>query len=162
MRPKGERLVPPLVAALLAAGCGSGSPSAADTGSSRAKLIAYAGCMRAHGVAKFPDPDSKGNLLVGPASGIDPNAPRYVSAEHACAKLRPASSSAGMTPAQRAQALTALTHYAQCMRKHGIPMANPFSGPNGGVGYALPRDTDLTSPVYKQADRACRHFLPNG
>jgi hypothetical protein len=111
--------------------------------------------MRAHGLPDFPDPNSQGNLLIGPASGIDPSTPQYKTADHDCAKLRAAAAGTGMTPAQQAQALARLTRFAQCMREHGIPMANPFSGPNGGVGYALPRGVDPNSPAYKRAESAC-------
>jgi len=149
----------PFAAALVAVGCGGASNG---TASPTAKLIAYSKCMRAHDVPKFPDPDRQGNLLIGPASGIDPNAPQYVAAERTCAKLLPSGTANGMTPQQQAQAFAQLTRYAQCMREHGVPMANPFKGPNGGVGYSLPRNTDLGSAVYKQAAGVCRHLLPAG
>jgi len=41
-------------------------------------------------------------------------------------------------------------------------MADPFSGPNGGVGIVLPRNVDPNSPLYKRADAACKHFIPAG
>jgi hypothetical protein len=41
--------------------------------------IAFAQCMRAHGVPNFPDPNGHGGQL-GPASGIDPTAPAFQSA----------------------------------------------------------------------------------
>ena len=50
-----------------------------------------------------------------------------------------------MSPAQHANALAAITRYVRCMRKHGIPMADPFSGPNGGVGMVLPKSVDPNS-----------------
>jgi len=65
-----------------------------------------------------------------------------------------------MTPTQHAKALAALTRYVQCIRKHGIPMADPFSGPNGGVGIVLPHTVDPNSPLYKQANAAGKHFIP--
>lgn len=67
-----------------------------------------------------------------------------------------------MTPAQHAAALAQLTKFTDCMRKHEIPMADPFSGPNGGVGITIPRSVDLSSQVYKQAEAACDHLLPSG
>jgi hypothetical protein len=133
----------------------------ATTGPSLPRLVAYSSCMRRNGVPTFPDPTTRGNLLITPGDDIDPTSAQYRRAQRACAKLSP-ETGAGMTPAQHAKALATMTRYARCMRKHGIPVADPFSGPNGGVGIALPRNVDLGSQQYKQADAACRHFIPNG
>lgn len=149
----------------LAASCagGSKSPSVASSGTSATgKLIAYSTCMRSHGLPGFPDPNSKGELLFTPSNNIDPSSPVYQSAEQACVKLRAAAQGSGMTPAQHAAALARLTKFTDCMRKHQIPMADPFSGPNGGVGIAIPRSVDLSSQVYKQAEAGCGHLLPSG
>src|SRR5471030_1321852 len=126
----------------LTASCASGSksPTVASTGASAtSKVIAYSRCMRSHGVPGFPDPNSHGNILITPSSDIDPSAPVYQSAQQACARFRAAAQGPGMTPAQHAAALARLTQFTDCMRKHQIPMADPFSGPNGGVGIAVPR-----------------------
>jgi hypothetical protein len=41
--------------------------------------LAFARCMRAHGVPDFPDPNGQSGQL-GPSSGIDPSSPRFQSA----------------------------------------------------------------------------------
>src|SRR5260370_34299274 len=54
--------------AVLVTACGGGSsPGASATGgSTRAQAaLAYARCMRSHGVPDFPDPDSNGNFNLG-------------------------------------------------------------------------------------------------
>jgi hypothetical protein len=148
-------------------GCGSGSATTssgtltASSPSATLGLIAYAECMRRHGIPKFPDPTTQGNLVISPASGIDPSSAQYKSANQACAKLRPSATGVGMTPAEHARALARLTAYVHCMRGRAIPMADPFSGPNGGVGIALPRGVDPSSQTYKRADSACKHLLPS-
>lgn len=145
---------------LLALGCvavGCGATAATSTVSP----VAYSECMRAHGVPNFPDPDPKGNVLIPPDARIDPSSPRYRSAQKRCGKLQLAAAGGRMTPAQQAKALAQLTRYAQCMRAHGIPMADPFKGPEGGVGYSLPRGTDLSSPTYTKAAAACKRLLPH-
>jgi hypothetical protein len=146
-----------------ATGATSGTSATGTTGSPTDRLIAYSACMRSNGVPTFPDPDRQGNLLFNPGEGIDPGSPQYKRAVNACKKLSPeAGSGVGMTPAQHAKAVAALTRYVECIRKHGIPMDDPFSGPNGSVGIALPRTVDPNSPLYKHADAACKHFIPNG
>jgi len=170
--------------ALVVAGCGGAkSPSvarietgpsapagvtstASTTASPRSgvqRLIAYSACMRRSGVPNFPDPNSNGNLVITPADNLNPAAPAYTRAQHACGKLSPQGAAGhGMTPAQHARALAAMTRYVACMRAHAVPMADPFSGPNGGVGITLPRSVNPSSGLYKRADLACQHLQPNG
>jgi hypothetical protein len=50
-----------------------------------AQFLAFARCMRAHGVSNFPDPTAKGLSL----SGVDPNTPRFQAAQRACRLLLP-------------------------------------------------------------------------
>ncbi|TYK43383.1 hypothetical protein [Actinomadura decatromicini] len=56
-----------------------------------AKMRAYARCMRDNGVAKFPDPQPDGGMMLkaGPGTGIDPESRRFKDAQQACAKLAP-------------------------------------------------------------------------
>jgi hypothetical protein len=65
-----------------------------------------------------------------------------------------------MTPTERAKALAAMTRYVKCMRKHGVPMPDPFSGAGAGVGIRLPPSVDPNAPQVKRADAACRQLLP--
>jgi hypothetical protein len=119
--------------------------------------------MRRNGVPNFPDPNSQGNLVITPDDAVDPSSPGYERARSDCKKLGPEGAGAsGMTPAQHARALVAMTRYVDCMRKHDIPMPDPFSGPDGGVGISLPRSVDPGSQQYERADAACKHFLPSG
>jgi hypothetical protein len=51
--------------------------------------LAFARCMRAHGVPKFPDPDGKGGQL-GPSSGADPASAAFQAALNGpCRSLAP-------------------------------------------------------------------------
>src|SRR5262249_11658846 len=71
---------------------GSSSSSASGAGNPSA----YSACMRKHGVANFPDPDSNGRLLLtsgrsanGQKTGVDVDTPQFKSAQRACQKLLP-------------------------------------------------------------------------
>ena len=170
-----RRRAGPLAAALIAVGllaaaCGgpagpgvanagpasSASPSASASGSA----LAYSRCMRAHGITKFPDPDSHGNLGLnaGPGTGIDPNSPQYKAADQACKHLMPAPN-----PSQAAQDRPALLRYARCMRAHGITDF-PDPRPGGGLQIQGSPGSDLNpnNPIYKAAASACRHYQPGG
>jgi hypothetical protein len=51
-----------------------------------AKLLKFAKCMRAHGVADFPDPSPNGGLQIkaGPNSDLSPDNPTFQNAQTAC------------------------------------------------------------------------------
>jgi hypothetical protein len=84
---------------LIAAGCGSDSPSPSvaqppmtstqappsEGGSAPngGDPIAFATCMRAHGVRDFPDPTFSNGSPFPP--GIDRSSPRFAAAKRACA-----------------------------------------------------------------------------
>jgi hypothetical protein len=48
-----------------------------------AQQLSYSRCMRAHGVAKFPDPNGSGSTNVG---NLDLNSPVYLHADRVCSK----------------------------------------------------------------------------
>jgi hypothetical protein len=167
------------VVALFVAGCGGGSGgpgvaragssksaggrSSSATGSKKASALAYSKCMRAHGVADFPDPNSKGQLTInntgGPGSSdLDPNNAQFQAAHEACKSLGPRGTP-GQQLGRRADALK----FAKCMRDHGIP---DFPDPNNSGGIEIKGspggggDLDPTSPQFQSAQKACKHLLP--
>ncbi len=123
----------------------------------------FAACIRAHGVANFPDPNSQGAIQIGPSSGIDPNSPRFQTAQQACQKLLP--NGGQPTPAQLARAQQHALAFSGCMRKHGLPdFPDPtFSG--GGVGLKIHaggagNDLNPNSTTFQAAQKACQGKLP--
>jgi hypothetical protein len=50
----------------------------------RRQALAFARCMRSHGVPSFPDPTFSGGQKAGPPAGINPQAPAFRSAARAC------------------------------------------------------------------------------
>ena len=93
-------VIPAFVAAaaiaVLTAGCGGGSspPSSSTSPDAAAsnpsvEVLAFAACMRAHGVPNFPDPDHDGVFTL--PSGVDQQAPQFQRATKACAKVQPSS-----------------------------------------------------------------------
>ena len=156
--------------ALLIAACGSGSkgPSVARVGSSTPaasgsssagtgrSAVAYARCMRSHGVPNFPDPDSQGRFNAKPNLG----SPQMQAAQKACQGLLPrggnqTTEGGNLTPQQQAQMLK----YARCMRAHGI---TNFPDPTSkGLGLSPGNGIDPNSPQFQAADKACHSLLPN-
>jgi hypothetical protein len=138
------------VTALLVTGCGGApaSPGAASSSgeSQYQRSVAYAECMRTHGVPSFPGPQPNGGFMV---HNINPNSPQYLAATKACA-----------------------LKYAACMRTHGVPDFPDPAEKNGGVGFQISSSTkrgpngttstgiDPNAPRFKAAQQACRSMMP--
>lgn len=147
------------------AGAGaSGSP--AGSGGQYQQELAYSQCMRAHGLADFPDPQVQAdgtvrrNIEVQQGSDLDPSTPRFQAAQKACQSLVPAPQSGQRTQQQaQAQAL----QFAQCMRAHGVPT---FPDPDfsHGIAFGDNGTYDPNSPSFLAANQACGSYLtrPNG
>lgn len=146
--------------AVLVAACGGGGSSAAGGPSPYQKAVAYAQCMRAHGVPGFPDPDSKGNFIIqGPKFGGSPGA--FRSADRACRHLLP--NGGRMTAAQQQQALQQALRFSACMRAHGLPSFPDPVAENGGVVLSLGGSgISPSSPRFRAAQQACRSLMPGG
>jgi hypothetical protein len=165
-----RRRLPPHVAvgALIAvgtlvAGCGGGGSNAgvANVGASRApssrssasstydQALAFANCVRTHGVPLWPNPDSSGQFdkskLTPRQLGVGSS--KAGAAAHACRTLLP-TYAAGTQPAQvLAQALT----FSRCMRAHG---STNFPDPESNGAIVIPHAME-NSPVYLAALRFC-------
>ena len=65
----------------------------------RAKTLAYSKCMRAHGIADFPDPNGDGVLQIQgtPGSDLAPDNPQFHTADKACKHLLPGGGKGGST-----------------------------------------------------------------
>lgn len=147
-------------AAALAAACGGpgGSP---DPGSGEpGNGVAFAQCMRAHGVPNFPNPS--GNQLN--LSGVNQNTPRFQQAAAICG--RPAG--AAGPAAQEAQGVAKALAFARCMRAHRVPNYPDPTVNNTGNGSSITTHlssgsgVDPKSPVFQAAVRTCRSRLPGG
>lgn len=140
---------------LLAVACGGGNPSSTTGGQTYyQKALAYAQCMRSHGLPSFPDPNSQGQFApvrIG-RGGVSQQAVQ--SAQNACRHLQPGGGP-GNAQQQRAKTTLALS-FARCMRAHGVPnFPDPTTDGGSGMGFNL-SGIDTHSPRFESAQRACR------
>jgi hypothetical protein len=142
--------------------CGSSNSSGSATGTSASGVstaytqgLAYAHCMRAHGVPSYPDPNSKGQFYIANGAS-DPTAKVSTTvlnaAAQACRKLLPATmvkppNGQGSTSDQ-----TAKLTWAACMRSHGEPN---FPDPASDGSFTLPSGVNAESPQFQAALKAC-------
>jgi hypothetical protein len=118
----------------------------------------FSACMRKHGVASFPDPNSQGVITIHSGMGIDPGSPAFRAARTVCQKLLP--NGGQPTPAQMAQRQQQALAFSACMRAHGI---KDFPDPSdGGLRISVHPGSDLdpSDPTFQKGQQACRRYLP--
>ena len=150
--------------AVLAAGCGgkgSRSSATARAGSSaEAGALAFARCMRAHGIAGWPDPTSGGFFDKAKLRRLDLSVARVRALEEgACNHLL------GGGPPQPTITLADRNDYlraAACMRAHGYPGFPDPTFPNGSVSTDIPASIDQDSAAFKAAASTCTRLIPAG
>jgi len=145
------------VAAATACGGAAGAhPAASATQASQAHVwLGYAACLRAHG-ANEPDPtfDQNGS----PRWSVDPKT-LPADATQACGSLLQSANLERPRSAPSAAQLAALTRYAQCLRRHGVP---DFPDPDPQTG-SYPTAGDPTrEPGWTAATQACQQLAPQG
>ena len=137
---------------LLTAGCGDGSSTTAAP-TTQGGLVAYAHCMRSHGVPTFPDPDSNGEI---PKSKIPVGGPQFNTAANRCQHFAPDGLGPRTTAEQMRTQLADALAFARCMRLHGFPS---FPDPTN-QGELTPQmvtaaGIDLHQPALLRAGLAC-------
>ncbi len=146
---------------LLAAACG-GSPGSrvarlattttpsASGGSTHEQALAYARCIRSHGVPLWPDPESSGAFDKSKLTPhqLGAGSSQIAAAQRACRSLAPTYST---TPQPRvlAQAL----QFSRCMRARG---ATSFPDPESNGAIVIPHSME-SSPAYLAALNFCVH-----
>ncbi len=150
--------------ALLTACSGGSSSTGSATGQSTAyqQALAYAQCIRAHGIPDFPDPNSKGQFVVQNGSS-DPtsNVSKSVAnaALKACLSKAPPSIAQGPSGTQGGGSATPNElKFAQCMRSHGEP---DFPDPASNGSITLPPGMNAESPQFQAAEKACQSLMPS-
>ena len=152
---------------ILAAGCAAalaGCGSSAHHGTGSDGFLAFARCMRSHGVTHFPDPGPGRGIQV--PAGIDTSSPAFRAAQSECRHLMPG----GGPPQGHASAgqLREMVTISRCMRAHGVtgfpdpttklpvdPQDYALAEDRGGAVLAVPRTIDVNSPAFQRAAKSC-------
>lgn len=176
------------IAAALIAGCGGSSsggsaphinstttttsrtrPSTTSTSSTKSSTkpnaLAFAKCMRTHGVPSYPDPRTQlpipsggiSTTASGGSGGINPQSPAYQAASNDCKSLAVATR---VTQTVASQVMASQLKFAGCMRANGVPnFPDPTStgefGNNGAISGVNP-----SSPAFQNAEKTCSKFRP--
>jgi hypothetical protein len=125
--------------------------SSPNGGSPYGTALAFARCMRSHGVPLWPEPGSNGSFDQSPLtpSQLGVGKSQITSAEQACRSLLPAHTVTTQQPHVLAQAL----RFSRCMRTHGL---TDFPDPDGNGAITIPRAVENSS-AYPAAFHFCVH-----
>lgn len=144
----------------------SGKPKRKTKTPTKPSMLAFAKCMRAHGVPDFPDPaqppppPAGGQTMQAGSSGgftANPNSPSYQRASKECHSLAVASP---VTQTQASQMMTAQLRFSACMRAHGVPnYPDPTSTGEIGNNGAIP-GVNENSPAVQTAEKKCELLRP--
>jgi hypothetical protein len=99
-----------------------GPPTQAQIQQWQQGAVRFAGCIRSHGVPRFPDPSSPRafKLSMSPDSAVA-RSPRFQSATTACEHLLPGGGPPRQSAAQSHAQIAAALAFARCMRSHSLP-----------------------------------------
>ncbi|MGH2886893.1 MAG: hypothetical protein ACRDPA_30075, partial [Solirubrobacteraceae bacterium] len=157
-----------LLSAVLLAGCGRGAhvipPIKLMSGA-----LAYANCMRSHGVPDFPDPNGQGEFQLHTifenghtTQGEDlvPSSPAFQAAERACGPF--GSAGRQVTAAQENQEFQLSLKAATCMRANGVPNYPDPTLIDGTIDHNFNPNLNInpSSPTFQQAAQKCGHGQP--
>ncbi len=142
--------------ALLAASCGSPPRSGASTGAATGTL-AFARCMRSHGVPNYPDP-TKNGLVKESLQQLAVSGARFQSASRNCSHLLPNGGS-GPSPARAQQVKALALEFSRCMRAHGVP-SFPDPASDGRIPDPATVGVNQGSPKFEAANQACGRYRP--
>jgi hypothetical protein len=134
----------------------SASASASASPGGHGDALKFAQCMRANGIADWPDPDPNNARPPVPPGPPDE---RIRAATDKCKQYMP---NGGEPPKTDPQQLEAMRKFAQCMRDNGIA-DYPDPQPNGGMGFgpsAGGGGIDPNSAQFKAAEQKCQHLMP--
>ena len=146
---------------LLGCACG-GTPGSdvAHLGSTTTQSggLAFARCMRSHGVANYPDPTSGGGLVKETLQQLGVSSSRFQSASSDCNHLLP-NGGTGRNPAQVQQVRAQALQFSQCVRNHGVP-SFPDPGSDGRIPDPAGVGINQGSPKFEAANQACGKYRP--
>jgi hypothetical protein len=132
---------------------GSDESGGASPKERREAELAFARCMRKHGV-DMPDP-TNGRFELRATPGTRN---KVDEAQEACRgileKVAPK-----LSPEQQAKNRQAMLDFAKCMREHGVDMPDPKFDEHGGMTQLMPEKAAVDKEKFQEAEKACQPIL---
>ena len=148
---------------LPAAGCGGGSPGPASDASSSGTAaatgaVAFAHCMRSHGVPGWPDPESNGVFDKSKLRQLRVSPTRVRAIEDGpCNHLLPTGGSGSPDAEQQTRTRVAdALSFARCMRTHGVTrFPDPTAQGDLTVEMVQAQGIDVHAPAVLHVVQTC-------
>jgi hypothetical protein len=151
------RVILVLAAATLAACGGDPKHKAPSRADQRKALLAFAACMRQHGVPmQDPKFNADGGTAFSVRGHVSPQTQR--TAQQACGHLAKAAEGPAPSAADQAKFRKQALAQARCMRAHGVPsFPDPQFGDNGQATLAIKKGDGLDprDPAFQRAQKVC-------
>ncbi len=141
-----------VVAGALVAACGGAAHSGTHHQTQAEALLAFSGCIRAHGVSNFPDPQPGGGFARAALGAVDENSPQFLSADKSCRSL-----GFDHAPGYIQKHVQQEIAQSECMRKHGVPNM-PLPDAQGQITF--PPGLTPRSPGFQAAQKHCAYLNP--
>jgi hypothetical protein len=149
-----------------AVACGSPSSSSGSSAglptlqTMTADGLAYAKCMRSHGIQNYPDPTVQDSGQQQSVGFKVPAAMRDLPGFNAAAKTCQAKTHFGtITPAMMQAGMAKAVKFTDCMRSHGISNFPDPVEKNGMIGFGSASGVDRNSAQFKAANSACTPLM---
>lgn len=121
------------------------------------QMLAFYQCLRDNGV-DVADPTPGGAPVAGGPGGLDPNDPTVAAAIDQCRDEVGTVTFGDGQMGENMADTSALIEFVDCIRDHGIEMADP--GPDGRLSF--PENLDPQDPVFQAASQECSPLLGGG
>jgi hypothetical protein len=139
--------------ASLGGGKATATTAAGGSGDRVQAALAFARCMRQHGV-DLPDPQLSGDNIVQDLGDNGEDDPKVKAAQQACKQHLP---NGGQPPKLSPQQQQRMLAFARCMRQHGVSMPDPKITADV-IAQELPRGLDPDDPRLSAAEHACHQY----
>ena len=151
-----------IAAMIVIAACGSNSSSSGGPPNQRQlqqaqqAAVAFADCMRSHGVSNFPDPTTSPREFKQSLDPTTAHAPAFQPAVSACRHLLPRGGRHSQNPPHTQAQIAAILAFARCLRSHGFP-SFPDPTSSGDLTHQMLANAgiNLHQPGVLQAGDAC-------
>jgi hypothetical protein len=134
----------------VAAGNGSGGAHSSDA-------LPFTRCMRSNGVGNYPDPSSSGSIPKETPQQLGVSESRLQLAQRVCGHLLPNGGN-GPSQAEIAYVKALGLKFAECVRRHGVPLPDPDS--TGRIPDPQTAGINQGSPKFQAANNACAKYRP--
>jgi hypothetical protein len=164
-----DALIVIVIIGVVFAAVACGSPSSSSGSSSglptmqtmTAEALAYAKCMRSHGIQNYPDPTVQDSGQQQSVGFNVPQAVRNLPGFNAAAKTCEEKTHSGRpSPAMMRAAMANAVKFTDCMRSHGISnFPDPVEKNGSMIGFGSLTGVDQNSAQYKAANSACTPLM---